>query len=131
MLNHVTDKLKNERGSTLIEFAAVLTILLSLTFAMVDFGRYVYANNVIRAAAQEGARVGLIDGTDDATIVEATKGKLLTLDATKATVVPTHNGSTVNVNVTYEFEFITPFIDAVAGGAIQLSGTASMLRFPA
>ena len=45
-------QIKNERGSTLIEFTVVITILLALTFGMIDFGRYVYAISAVRAAAR-------------------------------------------------------------------------------
>lgn len=121
----------NERGSTLIEFTAVLSILLSLTFAMVDFGRYVYANNIIQSAAQEGARAGLSDGDINAAVLS----KVLTLDPAKVSVSAHNNNDgslqkTVQVDVTYQFRFITPFISAVASDPIELNGSASMLAFP-
>ncbi len=127
MTNLVTTKLAQERGSALLEFAFVLTIMLSLTFAMIDFGRYVYANNVVRAAAQEGARAGVANQD----ITSAVKVRLISLDPDKATIsVPASSlVNTVQVDVRYEFEFITPFISATAGGPIQLQGSASMLKF--
>ena len=65
-----TTSLKAERGSTLVEFAPVLIVLLALTFGMIDFGRYVYAVSVVRAAAQEGARAGLEDLDNLQTVAE-------------------------------------------------------------
>jgi len=131
MVKHISRKFASETGSTLIEFAAVLSILLSLTFAMVDFGRYVYANNVIQAAAQEGASAGLRSGGD---IQAAVLDRILTLDSTKVSVSSNRidNGirEKIQVDVTYEFRFITPFISAVASGPIQLEGRAIMLTFP-
>jgi len=127
MINQVTTKLAQERGSALLEFAFVLTIMLSMTFAIIDFGRYVYANNVVRAAAQEGARAGVANRD----IHSAVEEKLISLDPEKATISVPSGGlaNTVQVDVRYEFEFITPFISASAGGPIQLEGSASMLKF--
>ena len=127
-MNLLTKKLIKETGSATLEFTFILMILLSMTFAMIDFGRYVYANNVIRSAAQEGARAGIANGD----INQAVTGKLIALNPDKAivTVPASAFANTVEVNVTYEFEFITPFISASAGGPIQIEGSASMLRFP-
>lgn len=131
MAQHMLKKVANEAGSTLIEFAAVLSILLSLTFAMIDFGRYVYANNVIQAAAQEGASAGLRSGGN---VESAVLDKILTLDPGKVSVSSSHFDSgireKIQVDVTYQFSFITPFISAVASDPIVLEGRAIMLTFP-
>lgn len=128
MMKQMTGKLMSETGSTIIEFTLVLSLLLVVTFAMIDFGRYVYANNVVQSAAQEGARAGLIPGKDITTTV---LDKLLTLDQSKANVSSQSSGSAIqtiiHVDVTYQFSFITPYIGAVAGGPIELHGSASML----
>ncbi len=130
-MKNMTGKLGNETGSTLIEFTLVLSLLLALTFAMIDFGRYVYANNVIESSAQEGARAGLVSAGN---IETAVLGKLLTLDQDKATVSFQACGSEIksmiHVDVTYQFSFITPYIGAAAGGPIQLQGSAGMLCYP-
>lgn len=131
MAKRTLKKFANETGTTMIEFAAVLSILLSLTFAMIDFGRYVYANNIVQSAAQEGARAGVRTGGN---INDAVLGKILTLDPAKVSITPQVSGSElrrkVQVDVTYEFRFITPFISAVASDPIELRGSASMLMFP-
>ena len=36
----------------------------------------------------------------------------------------------VQVDVTYQFEFITPMLAAVAGGPVEVSGSASMMNVP-
>ena len=133
MTRSIASKVNNEAGSMLIEFTAVLSILLAMTFAMIDFGRYVYANNVIESAAQEGARAGLQAGND---IQSAVFNKLITLDQDQATVSfqdVAMGGETqvmLQVDVTYQFRFITPFLEAAAGGPVQLHGSAGMLRYP-
>jgi len=124
--------IKDERGTTLVEFSAVLIVLLTLTFGMIDFGRYVYAVSVVRAAAQEGASVGI--KVDDAGAVNlaavptAVKAKMIALDTSRAGVTVTQpDAETVEVDVTYKFEFITPFLSAaVSNEPIDINGSASM-----
>lgn len=130
MVNQLS--IKDEQGTTLVEFAVVLIVLLTLTFGMIDFGRYVYAVSVVRAAAQEGANTGI--QTDDsgaanlAAVPAAVKGKMIALDTTRANVsVSQPDERTVEVEVTYQFEFITPFLSAtVSNQPIDINGSASM-----
>lgn len=120
--------IKEEQGTTLIEFAAVLVILLTLTFGMIDFGRYVYAVSVVRSAAQEGARAGLVNIND---VQSAVENKMVALDTARAGVTVTQpDAETVEVEVTYEFEFITPFLAAaVSNNPIDINGSASMVIY--
>ena len=48
-----------ERGSTAIEFALILPILLTMLFGIIDFGRLLYTQEVLNNAVREGARVGI------------------------------------------------------------------------
>jgi len=127
--------LKDERGTTLVEFTVVLTILLALTFGMIDFARYVYAISVVRAAAQEGARAGLVLTVDEATAATAAKDKMIALDLDRAVVQVQKGAEIVDATVTYQFEFITP-LGSVASllkptmddafSTVTITGTASM-----
>ncbi|MEZ4862571.1 MAG: pilus assembly protein [Caldilineaceae bacterium] len=119
---------KNEHGTTMLEFTIVLSILLTFTFAMIDFGRYVYTANVIRSAAQEGARAGLVDLS---TVENAVEDNMVMLDTSRVGVtVSQPNEETVEVDVTYQFEFITPIIAAmVPSGTFQIAGSASMIAY--
>jgi Flp pilus assembly protein TadG len=110
-------QIKDERGTNLIEFTIVLTILLTLTFGMIDFGRYVYAISVVRATAQEGARAGISDDVDEATAEAAAKEMMIALNRDQATVDVQKGAEIVNATVTYHFEFITPL-----GGVASLLG---------
>lgn len=130
MVNKIS--IKDEHGTTLIEFSAVLVILLALTFGMIDFGRYVYAVSVVRAAAQEGASAGIkVDNSGSvnlAGVPTAVKDKMIALDTSRADVVVTQpDAETVEVEVTYQFEFITPFLSAaVSNSPVAINGSASM-----
>jgi len=48
---------RDERGSSLVEFALVIPVIMLLIFGAVDLGRAVYAYNTIANAARDGARV--------------------------------------------------------------------------
>jgi len=52
-LKHVTG---TEKGTTLFEFAIVITLLLMLMFGIVDFARALYAYHFVANAAREASR---------------------------------------------------------------------------
>lgn len=50
------------RGAVLVEAALVLPLLLTLAIGMIQLGLVLHAQNVLTAAAQDGARVAAADG---------------------------------------------------------------------
>lgn len=116
-----------EAGQTILEFALTLMITLLLFFGMIDFSRVVYAASVIQAAAQEGARAGIVDaGTAEA----AARGRLTALDADAAEItltVPADRDEPFIVEIMYPFEFIAPIIAQLVGNTIELRAEASMV----
>jgi Flp pilus assembly protein TadG len=114
-----------QNGATLVEFALSLTLLLMLTFGMIDLCRAVYTVTVVQAAAQVGARTGVINLNQATPTVQS---RLFGLNPAQAQVTAALvNNEQVTVEVTYQFEFITPYLSQlVTGGVVQLSGKASM-----
>ncbi|HHY30590.1 MAG TPA: pilus assembly protein, partial [Syntrophaceticus sp.] len=55
---------RNNRGQALLEFALVLPILLLFVFGIIEFGIIFFDNLVITQAVREGARVGVVGGSD-------------------------------------------------------------------
>ena len=51
-----------ERGSTLVEMAFVLTVLLAVLFGIIDFGRALYTYHFVSHAAREGTRWASVRG---------------------------------------------------------------------
>jgi len=47
---------KNERGTTLAEFAVVATFFFMLIFGVIEFGRFLYTHNALTDASRRGAR---------------------------------------------------------------------------
>ena len=51
---------KNERGSTLVEFAIGATVFLTAMFAVLEFGRALWVHNALSDAARRGARYAVM-----------------------------------------------------------------------
>jgi Flp pilus assembly protein TadG len=59
------------RGTSLIEFALLLPLLLTLTLGVVDFGRAIQFNNIMTAMAREGANLAARTTEDSGAIIVA------------------------------------------------------------
>jgi Flp pilus assembly protein TadG len=51
---------KNERGTSMAEFAVVATFFFMLIFGVIEFGRLLYTHNALADAARRGARYAVI-----------------------------------------------------------------------
>lgn len=56
-------KKRGEYGSSLVEHALVLTLLLTVLFAIIDFGRALYTYHFVSNAAREATRWASVRGT--------------------------------------------------------------------
>lgn len=91
----------------------VLPLLFAITFAIIDFGRYFYAASTVQEAAQAAVRAGLgEDGIVNlAAATQAAEASLIALKQEDVTILVSQpNPTTVEVAVTYQFEFLTPFL---------------------
>lgn len=103
--------------------ALVLLFLIPLSFTLFDVGRCIYTYSVVQAAAQEGARVGIID---DTRITARIRSVMIGLDMENASiVVDTSDPELVVVSISYQFTFVTPFIGSLFTNLV-LSSSASM-----
>lgn len=144
--------LRREEGQSMVEFALVGLILITITFGMMETGRLVYTASVVQAAAQEGARAAIVDedvinGTIDATALEAlvtpaVVSKMAALDPSQVTIdraeieQVTMAASpaaivrdTVAVEITYNYQFMIPMIGRLLStdSSVPLQGKANML----
>lgn len=122
--NRISTRIESEEnGQGLVEMSIVLCFLLCLTFGMIDLSRCIYTQSVVNAAAQEGVRAGIIDGNDILTTVEE---KMIGLDMASAEVQVSVDGDIVEVEIAYDFEFVTPLADSLVS-SLLLNGKASMV----
>ncbi|MDC8758020.1 TadE/TadG family type IV pilus assembly protein [Janthinobacterium fluminis] len=127
---------RRRRGSYLVEFSLVLTLLLVIVFGIVNFGLAAWSYNTLSEAAREGARYGSVLGNSDGVhttasarqrIREKVRAFSMGMPFDEATVSwdtgENSPGSTVTVTLRYQFSSTMPFIGPLA---IPLSSTASM-----
>ncbi len=121
---------EGERGQALIEFALTIPVVFMVLFGIIDFGRALYAYDLVTNAARLGTRYAIVHGTScTPSPCTATSGDIQTyvqsmvtgIDASSVTVVATWPAATgcaggtatplcpVLVKVTYSFKFLLSF----------------------
>jgi hypothetical protein len=137
---HRTTFARSERGSVLLEFALMLTILLVLMFGIIDLGRALFTANNLVSASREGARFAatMIDpdpaatGSDvviKARVIAAFSrfgGPALTNAMIVVTPVFASGGAlqSIRVTINYPFTWITPIRSLVGSMTNVLHGEA-------
>ena len=124
-------------GSTLIEFAFVLPVLLLIVFAICQYGFIFAAYTTVRNASALAARYATLSNPKPTKLeVEAVAKQALTpmLDSSKATAVANLD-STVgslpgakSVQVNYDLTLVLPFVvpGKTSGSILTLSATTVM-----
>jgi len=118
---------KDEKGSTLVEYAIGASVFLMAVFAVLEFGRALWAHNALTDAARQGARYAVLNtagGTEDTHI----KNLVVygNIDGGTTPIVPnlstsnvqisrsgdfSVNSGTATVKITgYQFQFVLPFL---------------------
>ncbi|HKN85100.1 MAG TPA: TadE family protein, partial [Pyrinomonadaceae bacterium] len=88
----------NERGSTLLEFAIGVTVFVTATFGVLEFGRALWVHNALADAARRGARYAVLHSNADVTQVT---NIVVYGDPAGGSQPMLNNLTTGNVNVTY------------------------------
>ncbi|MBX3277161.1 MAG: pilus assembly protein [Acidobacteria bacterium] len=114
-------KHEGERGSTLLEFSISSIVFLTSLFAMLDFGRLLWAHNALADAARRGARHAVSNSVSSTTPIKNIvvygnvdgTGTPLLPGLTANHVMVEYNGiglgrgtATVSING-YQFSFVT------------------------
>jgi hypothetical protein len=60
-----------QRGTTTVEFAIVGAIVITILFAIIEFGRIVFTLNMLQEGARRGARVAAVCAVGDAAVANA------------------------------------------------------------
>jgi len=125
---------KNEAGKTLLEFAIVGTVFMTVMFGMIELSRLYWTHNALRDAARRGARYAAVRRNDTAG-QQAVKNMVVYGNSAGGTT-PLINGlKTTNIGIeyvnyngvqlsarttvkitNYKFKFSVPFI----GGTITM-----------
>ena len=51
---------QNEQGTTMVEFAIIVVVLLSIVFGIIEFGVLLFDQHVLTNASREGARAAIV-----------------------------------------------------------------------
>ena len=117
-----------ERGQGLVEFALLLPVLVLILMAVFDFGRAMYAYSVVSNCAREGARFGIISPGDTAGIIATVHNSAVGLDVSQlAVTISEPEETSIQVQVSYSFDLITPLMELVLGSrSLTLRSSSTM-----
>jgi Flp pilus assembly protein TadG len=130
------------RGQGLVEFALVMPLLVLLVFGLFDAGRLVIDYTTLTNASRVGARVAMVNQSNDATCVAVRTFKCAAADHSvamgiAAATIPnvvigpsgtncaTQGGCQVTVNLTHSTQLVTPVIGSLIG-PVSLSASTTM-----
>ena len=117
----------DEKGSTLVEYAIGASVFLMAVFAVLEFGRALWAHNALTDAARQGARYAVLHtagGAEDTNIKNlvvygntagGTNPIVPGLSTTNVQITRSGdfsvNAGTATVKITgYQFKFVLPFL---------------------
>lgn len=118
---------QDEKGSTLVEYAIGASVFLMAVFAVLEFGRVLWAHNALSDAARQGARYAVLHmpgGAEDTNIKnlvvygKTTGGTKPIVPGLTTSMVQINrssdfsvNAGTATVKITgYQFQFVLPFL---------------------
>jgi len=131
-------RLRDRRGSSVVEFAMVLPLLLILVSGIIEFGLILYDKVVITNASREGARYGIVVQSPSVTAAQITgvvnnycSTYLVSATNNSPVTTVTNAGGAfqtlLKVQVTYNYGFfVLPNLVKSLTGPIVLSATTSM-----
>ncbi len=128
--------LRNRSGASFVEFGILASIFITLSFAIIDFGRMMWLNNTVEHVAAEGARYAAVRGANKSSPVG--EDQVTTYVQDRATGIPAEDmnisvtwspnnnpGGSVTVLVTYNYEYI---IGGMLGfDPVDLEGRSTMI----
>ncbi|MFI2565937.1 TadE/TadG family type IV pilus assembly protein [Paenarthrobacter sp. NPDC018779] len=122
-----------QRGASIVEFAIIVPLLLSMLLGVIDFG-VAYSENIsLQAAAREGARQGVTNG-DVIASVTGSRGNLEAAKLQSKFVVDTSGGAPgkLVVCLRYPQRSVSGFFSWMLNGyfdtqyVMKMEGTASV-----
>ena len=125
---HRLRTLDEEGGTTIVEFAFVLVLLILLVFGTIEFGRAYNTKISLTHATREGVRVYIVEG-DSGAGIDATRNAATSLNPALMSVSTTacNPGDPAEVRATYPFTLAIPFFgsstfDLTAVGVMRCEG---------
>ena len=123
--------LRNKKGQSLVEFAILLPILLLLLMGILEFGIMLNSYLTIHNATREGARLGIVAGSD-IEIRQRIINSSPNLDPQSLVVNITplegsrKSGDTLKVEIIYNYQVTVPIISNIINKIVVLKAQTSM-----
>ncbi len=110
-------RFRSEEGSSIVELAVVVPVLVMLLTGVADVGRMLWIKGALEEAAQEGAIYAVLNPTGDIEgRVRASSDSPIDFgDPAEVTIEVTCVSDTITVTVGHNVELITPFMADVFG----------------
>lgn len=123
------------RGVSAVEFALLAPAFLGMVIGVIELGRAAYTQGVVSFAAEEATRHAVVNyAISEQEVRNLTEDCLLGIDPSRIDAIvvtgpinPADNTRTISVEVSYNFEFLLPFMPATA---IPISGTSRGFLIP-
>lgn len=110
----------NEKGQSMVEFALIVPVLLLIIIGIIEFGFLFSGYLTLSNASREVSRSVSLGANDSNATIRA-KDAAVNLIPEKVLVSITPNdsnrkqGDLVTIVITYEYDFLTPFIEKLLG----------------
>lgn len=138
-------RMDNQKGTSAIEFAIILPLLVVFVFGIIEFGLLFYNKTMVTNASREAARAGIVYRDPAVTVVEMQSvvdsycgARLVSFGggSSPTTTVPSgecaNHGDELVVNVAYQYtfllipDFLTAFFSGGMPGSIDVSAVTRM-----
>ncbi len=133
---------RRRAGTTSVEMAFVLPVMLTLLISLVDLGWVIYAYGTVSEAAHCGARYAIVHGSlgspqagptaNDSRVKTIVQNNAVALDPNSLHVASSwpagtnKAGNTVTVTVTYDCQTIIGRLIGLSSSTITVGGTSTM-----
>lgn len=131
-------KMRPEEGAAAVEMAFTLVLLIWLVLGIIDVGRAIFTNIALQDAVQAGVSyAAFTEDTDNSDVANAMiastasvdiSGAIFDIDCYEVTRTE-QDGTRVEVTITHQIDFVTPFVGQALGGTLDLSKHAETERF--
>jgi Flp pilus assembly protein TadG len=121
---------RSRNGAYTVEFALVCSLFFMVTFAGIEFSRFMYARHSVDQAAYEATRAGIVPGATAAQVLNTANRILNATGVRKATVQVTPatlDSNTQKVTVTIRCSYSdSSFMGPLFLGATQIESTMTL-----
>lgn len=125
------ESLRNEKGQSLVEFAILLPFLLLLLMGILEFGIMLNSYLTINNSAREGARLGIVAGSNlEINELITTISPNVDTGNLIVNITPSDgnriSGGTLTVEVIYNYQVTIPIISNILNDVVVLKAKTSM-----